>query len=87
MKRRSGRHVRLRGKAGEPQPLPHSQFVGFLTAIGPIANLYAVFATSGSYQKRPAKREPLSYDGHSNTRPQAAPKIRDRRVTAEDIWI
>jgi hypothetical protein len=56
-------------------------------SIDPNANLFAVFATSGRYQKRSAKREASSYDGHSYTRLQAAAKIRDRMVTAGNIWI
>jgi len=50
----------------------------------PIANLYAVFATDGRYQKRSTKREELRRA--LNTRSQLAPKIRDRMVTAEKIF-
>src|SRR5258706_9185494 len=56
-------------------------------SFDPIANLWAVFATSGSYQT--AAREPrgIKLRRAFNTRAQAAPEIRDRMVTAGDICI
>src|SRR5258706_12018580 len=56
-------------------------------SFDPIANLWAVFATSGSYQT--AAREPrgIKLRRVFNTRAQAAPEIRDRMVTAGDICI
>src|ERR1700687_1497770 len=56
-----------------------------LGSFDPIANLWVIFATNGGYHE--AVREPrgLKLRRAFNTRAQAAPKIRDRMVTAGDI--
>ena len=50
----------------------------------PIANLWAVFATSGVSARDPRG---IKLRRALNTRAQAAPEIRDRMVTTADICI
>src|SRR6478735_10024305 len=53
----------------------------------PIANLWAVFATHGGSYKAVHEPRGLKLRRAFNTRAQAVAKIRDRMVTAGDIYI